>query len=87
MAKKLYRCCKCQKLYNKLPSKERQRHYDYQYNQTARQEELLLRHEKEKLMREKLDFLCREQENQTEKEREADEIYKKLEAMVKEGAE
>lgn len=72
--------------YNKLPSKERQRHYDYQYNQAARQEKLLLKHEK-KLMREKFNFLCREQENKTEKEREVDEIYKKLEAMVKEGAE
>ena len=87
MAKKLYRCCKCQKPYDKLSSKEQQRHYDYQYNQTARQEELLLKHEKEKLIREKLDSLYKEQENKTEKEREVDEIYKKLEAMAKVGVE
>jgi hypothetical protein len=33
------------KNYNKLPFKERKRHLDYQYNQTAKQEELLIKRE------------------------------------------
>lgn len=73
--------------YNKLPFKERKRHYDYQYNQTARQEELCLKYENEKLMREKFDDFCKEQEYKTEKERETEEAYKRLEAMAKKGAE
>ena len=31
--------------YNKLPPKERKRHFDFQFNQPARQEELLIKKE------------------------------------------
>lgn len=30
---------------NKIPFKEKQRHYDYQYNQTYKQEELAMKQE------------------------------------------
>ena len=75
------------KNYNKLPFKERKRHYDYQYNQTYRQEEILLERERKKLMQEKADALCREERFKTEKERETEEIYKKLEMLCQKGGE
>ena len=67
--------------YNKLPFKERKRQYDYQHNQTIRQEELLLKHEAEKLEKEKLEEYCRKY--QTDKDRETEEIYKQLETLHK----
>ena len=33
---------------NKIPFKEKQRHYDYQFNQTDRQEELCMKKEAKK---------------------------------------
>ena len=67
--------------YNKLPFKERKRQYDYQYNQTAKQEELLLKREAQKLEKEKLEDYRRKY--QTDKDREAEEIYKQLETLHK----
>ena len=77
------------KIYNKIPFKERKRHYDYQYKQTDRQEEICLKHEEEKLKQErkKLDALHWEQSHQTEKEREVEEVYKRLKSIAKDGAE
>ncbi len=34
---------------NKIPFKDKQRHYDYQYNQTDKQEELAMKKEEKKL--------------------------------------
>lgn len=36
---------------NKIPFKEKQRHYDYQYNQPDRAEKIALKHENQKLKR------------------------------------
>lgn len=75
------------KHYNKIPFKERMHRIDYSYKQTEKQEELLLKREMKQLEREKFDAFCRTQEYETEKDREANEVYKKLEAMAKGGAE
>lgn len=61
------------KNYNKLPFKERKRHLDYQYNQTTKQEELLIKRELKALEEEKL-AAWREQ-SKTDKEREFEEIF------------
>lgn len=36
---------------NNIPFKEKQRHYDYQYNQPDRAEKIALKHENQKLKR------------------------------------
>lgn len=68
--------------YNKLPFKERKRQYDYQYNQTAKQEELLLKREAQKIEKELEDFY-RKEYYKTDKDREVEEIYKQLETLHK----
>lgn len=64
------------KNYNKLPFKERKRHLEYSYNQTARQEELLIK----KMIKKSAAY---KEESKTDKEREWDEVYKRLKAIEK----
>lgn len=68
------------KTYNKLPFRERKRQLEYSYNQTARQEELLWKKEIERLEKLKSATLQR-QENMTDKDREAEEAYRRLKEM------
>lgn len=70
------------KTYNKLPFKERKRHLEYSYNQTAKQEELLIKRELKALEESKL-AAYREQESKTDKERQFDEVYERLKALEK----
>lgn len=72
------------KTYNKLPFKERQRQLKYSYTQTERQEELLLKKEIRRLEESKI-AACGEQESKTDKERECDEVYKRLKAIERGG--
>lgn len=65
------------KNYNKLPFKERKRHLEYQFNQTERQEEILLKREFERLRQEKI-AANRSQEPTSEKEREMLELVKRV---------
>lgn len=60
------------KNYNKLPFKERKRHLEYQFNQTERQEEILLKREFKRLCQEKI-AAQRSDEPTSEKEREMNE--------------
>ena len=64
------------KNYNKLPFKERKRHLEYSYKQTERQEELLIK----KMIKEKF-AAYGEEESKTDKDRECDEVYKRLKAL------
>lgn len=41
---------------NKIPFKEKQRHYDYQFNQTDKQEELAMKKEAKRLRKLKEQF-------------------------------
>ena len=68
------------KNYNKLPFKERKRHLDYQYNQTAKQEELLIKRELKALEEEKL--AAYRENYKTDKEREMDEVFERLRAVM-----
>lgn len=70
------------KTYNKLPFKERKRHLEYSYNQTAKQEELLIKREMKALEESKL-AAYREQESKTDKERQFDEAFERLKALEK----
>lgn len=70
------------KTYNKLPFKERKRHLEYSYNQTAKQEELLIKREMKALEEAKL-AAYREQESKTDKERQFDEAFERLKAFGK----
>ena len=70
------------KTYNKLPFKERKRHLEYSYNQTAKQEELLIKREVKALEESKL-AAYREQESKTDKERQFDEAFERLKALGK----
>ena len=72
------------KNYNKLPFKERKRHLEYSYNQTARQEELLIKREI-KALEEAKRSAYRVQESTTDKDREFNEVYKRLKAIEKGG--
>lgn len=65
------------KNYNKLPFKERKRRLEYQFNQTERQEEILLQREFERLRQEKI-AANRSQEPTSEKEREMNEQMKRI---------
>ena len=70
------------KTYNKLPFKERKRHLEYSYNQTTKQEELLIKREMKALEESKL-AAYREQESKTDKERQFDEAFERLKALEK----
>ena len=65
------------KNYNKLPFKERKRHLEYQFNQTERQEEILIKKEIERMRREKIEA-HRSEEPTSEKEREMNEQMKRI---------
>lgn len=65
------------KNYNKLPFKERKRHWQY----PEKHEELLLKREMKRLEKEKLSF-NREQECISDKEREAAEANEILKRMI-----
>jgi hypothetical protein len=71
------------KNYNKLPFKERKRHLDYQYNQTAKQEELLIKRELKALEEEKL--AAYRENYKTDKEREMEEALEMLKSVMKGG--
>lgn len=51
---------------NKIPFKERQRHYDYQYNQTDKQEELALKKEAKLLRKLKEQAICQCRQNDSQ---------------------
>lgn len=70
------------KNYNKLPLKERKRHWEYSF----KHEEQLEQREFKRLVEEKF-AAYREEESKTDKERECDEVYKRLKAIEKGGAE
>lgn len=70
------------KNYNKLPFKERKRHLEYQFNQTERQEEILLKREFERLRQEKI-AANRSQEPTSEKEREMNEQMARILEIAK----
>lgn len=65
------------KNYNKLPFKERKRHLDYSYNQTARQEELLLKKEIRRMEQEKM-MALRDNVSKSDKEQQEDEAFNRL---------
>jgi hypothetical protein len=66
-----------------LPFKERKRHLDYQYNQTAKQEELLIKRELKALEEEKL--AAYRENYKTDKEREMEEALEMLKSVMKGG--
>ena len=65
------------KNYNKLPFKERKRHLDYSYNQTARQEELLLKKEIRRMEQEKM-MALRDNVSKSDKEQLENEVFNRL---------
>ena len=62
--------------YHKIPFKERQRHYDYQFNQTERQIKLLTERAQKQAEKEKLEWLGKCEMN--DKERQEAEMFKRL---------
>ena len=51
---------------NKIPFKEKQRHYDYQINQPDRQEELCMKKEANKLRKLKEQAICQCRQNDSQ---------------------
>lgn len=51
---------------NKIPFKEKQRHYDYQFNQPDKQEEIAMRKEEKQLRRLKEQAICQCRQNDKE---------------------
>lgn len=51
---------------NKIPFKEKQRHYDYQYNQTDKQEELAMKKEAKLLRKLKEQAICQCRQNDSQ---------------------
>lgn len=51
---------------NKIPFKEKQRHYDYQINQPDRQEELCMKKEAKKLRKLKEQAICQCRQNDSQ---------------------
>ena len=48
---------------NKIPFKEKQRHYDYQFNQTDKQEELVMKKDAKRIRKLKEQAICQCRQN------------------------